>query len=162
MEKEIEHTSCKNAQLKAHGVILVRHQEETPIHHDAPNENIGDDPSGQVVCTNSHSTNPVQRHKVPRQRATHNTDMDGARSGAVPEIGGAEIEEVDDNDEQGKPEEGTGPEMDKGEDQQVVHNEVASHVGGGRDIGCLGRVQVPGVAELEEVQNDPGYSISFR
>lgn len=64
-----------------------------------------------------HGADPVQRDEVPRQRARDRADVDGARGGAVAEVGEAEVEEVDDEQQLGDPEVRAHPEVDEAEEE---------------------------------------------
>lgn len=78
-----------------------------------------------------HGADPVQGDEVPGQRAGDGPHVDGARGGAVAEVGEAEVEEVDDEQQLGEPEVRAHPEVDEAEEKQVRGDVVRADVGGG-------------------------------
>jgi len=87
------------AESEAHGVILVDEQEEQSIDQDAPDSDVGDDSSSQMMSVDSNSTIPVQGQESPSQRSSDGWNMDSASICVVSEIEGGQVEEVDDGDD---------------------------------------------------------------
>ena len=71
------------------------------------------------------------------------------------EVGGREVEEVDDDEEQRQPKVRSHPQVDEAEQQQVRRHKVRAHVGGRGDVDGVARVQVPVVADLEDEEDKP-------
>ena len=148
-------TESKVRQSESHRVVLERHQEESSIRQDPPDENITHDPSWKRICMHRAGTNPVQRDKVPGQRTCYGAHVDGTRRGAVAEVGEGEVEEVDDDEQLGEPEVGADPEVDEAEEEEVGGDVVGSDVGGGGNVDGVARVEGVGVDELEEHDENP-------
>lgn len=96
----------------------------------------------------SNSTHPVERNKVPSQRATHGADMDRSWARGVSKVRKAQVEKVEHEQKFRKPEMASYEEVYEAEQQQVVGDEVAANVGGGGDVGCVAHVQGVGIGEL--------------
>ena len=107
------------------------------------------------MCGYRARTNPVKRHEVPCQRPRNSADVDQPRRRTVPEIREAQIEEVDDKQEFGKPKVAPRPEVDEAEEQEVGGNVMRANVCCSGDIDTVGRVQRPSVDELQCEQDDP-------
>ena len=110
-------TESQHAQRKPHRVVLIRRQEEDTVPQPPPDEHVSHDPPREVRAVQRHGADPVQGDEVPGQRAGDGAHVDGARGGAVAEVGEAEVEEVDDEQQLGEPEVGTHPEVDEAEQQ---------------------------------------------
>ena len=102
-------------------------------------------------------SHPVQRNKVPCQRAGDGTDVDRAWGGAVAEVGEGEVEEVDDDEQLGEPEVGAHPEVDEAEEEEVGGDVMGADVRGGGDVDGVAGVEGVGVDELEEEDEDPEF-----
>lgn len=64
--------------------------------------------------------------------------MDSARGRAVAEVGEAQVEKVDDEQQLGEPEVATDPQVDEAEEQQVRGDVVGADVGCGNEVGLVG------------------------
>lgn len=69
--------------------------------------------------------------------------MDEPGCGAVSEVGKAQVEEVDDNQEFRKPEMSPHPEVDETEDEQIRGDVVSANVCGRVDVDCVFAIQAP-------------------
>lgn len=98
---------------------------------------------------------PVKCNEVPGQRPSHGADVDGARRRRVPEVRERQVEEVDDDEQLGKPEVAAHPEMQEAEEEQVRRDVVGADVGGCVHVDGVFGVERPGVDELEEEDDDP-------
>lgn len=77
------------------------------------------------------STVPVNGDKSPGKRRRDNRSMDEARVGVVAEVEGREIDKVDYQNHLSPVEVRSHKEHDKGEVEQIVHDEVAANARGG-------------------------------
>ena len=145
---EVKRTESQHTQRKAHGVILVRNQEEHAIPKPPPNKHIRHDPRSKVIRVNRNSTNPVQRNKVPRKRSTHSTHMDRPRGSRVAEISQAEITKVEHEQEEREPEVRAGKEVNKAKEKKVVGDEVRAEVCSCSHVRLVAHVQGVCVAAL--------------
>lgn len=148
-------TESQHRQGEAHRVVLVRCEEEDAISNPTPDEHVRDDSTHEMCRVECHSADPVERDEIPRQRARHSTDVDGARGGAVAEVGEAQVEEVDDEQQLGDPKVAAHPEMDEAEEQEIGRDVVRADVGGGDEVSLVRRPQRPGIDELEGEDDDP-------
>jgi hypothetical protein len=144
-----ELTESQHAQRKPHRIILIRRQEENSIPEPAPDKHVRHDPSHEVRAVERNGADPVQSDEVPGQRAGNRADVDGARGGAVAEVGEAEVEEVDDEQQLREPEVRAHPEVDEAEQQEIGGDVVGADVGGGEEVGLVCGPEGVGVDELE-------------
>lgn len=100
-------------------------------------------------------THPIQGHKVPRQRPRNSTNMDQAWRSRVAEVRKAEIEEIDDDEQERKPEMTAHPEVHEAEEEEIGRDVVGADVGGGGDVGSVRGVEGEGVNELEDEEDEP-------
>lgn len=98
---------------------------------------------------------PEQRGPVPGERPADDGDVDEARRLGVAEVGGVEVEVIGDEQQLGQHEVRAHPQVDEAEEQQVVQDEVGADVGSGGHVWSVGRVEVPAVADLEDVKSEP-------
>jgi hypothetical protein len=130
-EEERGLTERKHRKRKTHSVVLVRRKEKHSISQPSPYEHIGDNPTHQMRRVERYSAHPIQRNKVPSQRARNSTDMDCTRCSRVAEVRERQVEEVDHKEEFSEPEVAAHPEVDEAEEKQVGRDIVAADVGGG-------------------------------
>ncbi len=71
--------------------------------------------------------------------------MDQARRGRVAEVGKAQVEEVDDDQELRQPVMAADPQVNEAKEQQVVGYKVAADVGCGIDMIGVGDIERVGV-----------------
>jgi hypothetical protein len=147
-------TCAENAEVEAHGVILVGDKEEEAVAHDGPDHDVGHDSSRQRVCVDSGSANSEQEDVVECQGTGNNGNVDESRGSRVLEVLGREVEEVDDEQHLSEPEVAAAPEVDETEEEKVVEDEVRANISGSLDINLVLRVQVPAVANLQDEQDD--------
>lgn len=86
---------------------LVCNEEESTIDQDSPDCNVGNDACCQAMGIHSDGTIPVQSNKCPRKGSRCGWDVDESRVGAVAEVEGGQVEEVDDQDDLSPDEVGT-------------------------------------------------------
>ena len=79
---------------------------------------------------NDRRATPEQCHIVPCERTTDYWEVDGQGCGAVSEVEAVQVEVVDDKEDEREAELSVHPRESKCEDQNVVQNEVATHIGG--------------------------------
>lgn len=77
------------------------------------------------------------------------------------EVERAQIDEVENQNHLGPVEVGAHKEHDKGEVEEVVHDEVAADAGSGMNMGLIAREQVANVAGLEDEENNPEHLSVF-
>lgn len=140
-----ELTERQHRERETHGVVLVRRQEEHAVPEPAPDKDISNNASNQVRRVESNSTNPIQGRKVPRQRASNSANVDSTGRGRMAEVSEAQVEEVDHQQQLGKPEVAAHPQVDEAEEQQVGGDVVGADVGGGAEVGCVRGPERPGV-----------------
>lgn len=146
----------EHTERESHGIVLVDGDEEQAIGKESPDENIAEDAGDQVVWVRNHQrTIPVQSHKGPCQRDRADGRVDEARVCVVAEVQRRQVEEVEHQDDFSPVEVGLDEEQDEAEVEEVVHDEVASHAGGGMDDVGVAREEVADVASLEDEENDP-------
>ena len=87
-------TKRQHTQRISHSIILVRDQEEDPIARPAPDKHIRHDARNKPIVRDRQGAAPIQRSKVPRQRARHDADVHEARRRRVPEVQEAQVEEI--------------------------------------------------------------------
>lgn len=148
-------TKRQHGQRKSNGIILIRSEEKQAVPCPSPDKHVGDNPSHEMRRVHSHSADPVQRDEVPGQGTRNGADVDEARGGAVAEVGEAEIEEVDDEEEERQPVVRAHPQVDKAEEQQVGGDVVGADVGCSDEVGLVGGPEGVGVDKLEGEENDP-------
>lgn len=148
-------TEGENRQGESDGVVLVSSEEEEPIAEPPPNKNVGEDPRSQVIRVHGNGTDPVQGDKVPGERATHGADMDEAWGGAVAEIGEAQVEEIDDEEEFGQPVVVAYPQVNEAKEQKIICDEVAPDVGCCGDVDGVGGIEGIRVEELDDEEDNP-------
>lgn len=98
---------------------------------------------------------PVDGDKGPCQRTGHDGRVDEARVSIVAEVEGAEVEEVEDQNELSPDEMGADKEHDEGEVEEVVEDKVAADARRGMDDVRVGGEQVTNVAGLENEEDNP-------
>lgn len=147
-------TSSENTQVEAHGVVLVCDEEEESVTKDRPDEDVGEDSGGQSVGINGGSTNSEHQNIGQSQRTRNNRDVDESGGARVSEVGSGKVEEVDDDQQLSEPEVGSDPEVDEAEEEEVAGDEVGAYIGGSVHVNLILRVQVPAVADLENVQDN--------
>lgn len=91
--------SSEDTKREADGIVLVGNEEEESVDQDAPDRNIGQDASCQVVGIDSDGTIPVQSNKCPCKWSRNNWDVNKSWVGIVSEVEGGEIEEINDQDD---------------------------------------------------------------
>jgi len=123
----------QDSQFDTYGVILECEDEESTKEKDAPDDDVGQDSSGKRVGINHGSSIPKYGHVVPSQRRRDNRDVDESRGGRVAEVEEGEIEQVDDEEKLSLPEKSSDPEHDEAETEEVMQDEMASHIGGTGD-----------------------------
>jgi hypothetical protein len=148
-------TERKHRQRKTHGVVLIRSQEEHAVTEPAPDEDVGYNARSQVIRMKRHSTNPIQRDEIPRQRPTNSADVNQPRRGAMAKVQRGQIEEIQHKQELCKPKVTAHPQVHETEEQEVIGDEVASDVGGRANVHRVAHVQRVGVEELQDEEHDP-------
>lgn len=143
-----------------HSVILCStnlecDQEEQAVNQDTPNSNVRSNACWQGVCVHHDGSIPVKSDKCPGQWPRHNWDMDKARENLVAEVERGEIEKVENQHDLSPHEVATDEKHNERELQEVVEDEVASNSGGSVDIVCVGREQMPDIANLKDEEQDP-------
>ena len=100
-------------------------------------------------------TIPVDSHKGPGERARHDGGVDEAWVSVVAEVERAEVDEVQDEENLSPGKVGSSKEHDKGEVEEVVHDEVASTAGSSvADVG-VAREEVTDITTLKDEENNP-------
>lgn len=79
-------TSCQNAEIEAHGIILVKSEEEQTITQETPDGNICDNPGSEMVGTNGSSSTPEESYEVPCQRSADNGYVHQKWGSRMPEV----------------------------------------------------------------------------
>lgn len=143
---------------------LVDHDVESTIDQDGPDKNVAKDASHKAGRVGDHEgAVPVYGDKSPCQRSRHDGGVDEARVGIVSEVQGAEVEEVDNEDQFCPVEVGAHKEHDKSKVEEVVKNEVATDACRRMYNVGVGGKEVADVAALENEEGNPGdVSISSR
>lgn len=129
---------------------MARSEEE----HD-PDEDVGDDPSGQAVAVHGDGTVPEDGRQRPRVGAGDGREMHKGGQARVAPVAGVLVDEVGGQDDLGAPEVVTDPQHDPGEDEEVVEDEMGRHVGGGRHQGGVLGEEMPDIAQLGQEEEEP-------
>lgn len=146
----------QDAQVEAHGVILVDDDEESTVGKDRPDEDVGEDPSNQTRWVVDHDgAVPVDGHKRPGKGSRHGRRVDEPGVGVVAEVEGREVGEVEKQENLGPSEVVGNEEQDKAEVEEVVDDEVASHGTRGVDGLDIARKEVADIADLEDKDSEP-------
>lgn len=171
---------CQHRESKADGGILEGNEVESSIGEDAPDEDVADDAGcervGVVVGEESACTDPVESDKGPRKREGKGRGVDEERgawmagmgvsrelsglgefgSKNIPEIADGQVEEVDHNQKERKPEVATGPQVDETEQEKVRGDVVRRNVSSSGEVNLGGGlVEGEKVVELENENDDP-------
>lgn len=135
---------------------LVGNDEKAAVDQNGPNKNVTKDAGNERGRVGNHQgTIPVDSHKCPCQRSRDNGHVDEPWVGVVAEVERAEVEEIENQNDFSPVEVGANKEHDKGEMEQVVHDEVAADASRGvDDVGIRGE-QMANVASLENEEYDP-------
>lgn len=89
--------SRQNAQVEAHGVVLVDDNEEHSVDQDRPDEDVGKDASNKAVLGRDHNgTVPVQGNEGPGEGTGDGGHVDALGVGIMAEVQRSEVDEVDD------------------------------------------------------------------
>lgn len=100
-------------------------------------------------------TAPVERHKVPRQRATDHGDVNEPRGRTMAEVRAGQVEEVDNQQQLSPPEVAPHPEVNKPKQQQIMRNKMAPHITRSGNIRLVARIQMPRIPDLQNIKHDP-------
>lgn len=151
---------CQHRQSKADGGILEGNEVESSIGEDAPDEDVADDAGservGVVVGKEGACTDPVESDKGPRKREGKGRGVDEERGAWVAEIADGQVEEVDHNQKERKPEVATGPQVDETEQEKVGGDVVRRNVSSGGEVNLGGGlIEREEVVELENKNDDP-------
>lgn len=115
-------TSCQDAELKAHSVVLVSNKEEHAVDQNTPNSDVGEDPGYERVRIYCCSSDCVDSHEVERQWPRDDWNMNETWSSRVAEVRSGQVEEVDDQEHLAQPKMGAAPQMDSTKPEEIVHN----------------------------------------
>lgn len=111
---------------KANIVVLEGEQEEAGVHQLAPDGDVCENARNNVVvCVYNNSSVPVQHEEVESERHDRSGEMDQARSGGMAEVQGDEVEEVDDENDEGKDVQAPSPAYDPEEVEEVVPSGIS-------------------------------------
>lgn len=148
-------TEGQETQGIAKDIVLGSKDVDLPKNKDHPDEDIGNNPRGKVVGMGRNRAVPEQSRQRPGIGTRNGREMDKGRGSQMRPVSGRLAEDVDDEDDLGGPEVVAHPQHDKGEDEQVIQDEMGGYIGGcGDQDGILGE-EVPQIADLGEQQQDP-------
>jgi len=95
-EELTDSKSCgKDAEWKAHGVVLEYDQEEQAIDQDTPDRYIGQDTSCQIIGVDSNRSIPVESDKCPGERSGNDWSVDESWVRIVAKVEERQVEEID-------------------------------------------------------------------
>jgi hypothetical protein len=120
-------TQREDSKRHAHRPILEDGQEEAAKHHDAPDDDVRKDASGQITGVHGSGAVPENRHIVPGVGKAHDWSVNPERSGWVAEVERCQVEEVGDKDDLARPEVGADPAHDEAELHEVVLERCQLH-----------------------------------
>lgn len=147
--------SGQNAEPEAHGVVLVRDQEEGTVCQDGPDEDVGEDTGYEALAVrNEDASIPVDCDECPCEGPGDDGCVDETRVGMVAEGEGREVEEVDDQDNFRPKGVAIDEEEDESKVEEVVEDEVRADGSGGVDRGHVAGEEMEYVANLQEEQDD--------
>lgn len=146
---------CQQSHGGAEGVVLECDEAESREDQEVPDEDVGHDASGKSMRVNHRRAVPEEGDKAPCEWAGDGRDMNQQRGGSMVEIEEQIVEEVDHKDEFALPEVAAGPEHDVCPDEEVVQDEVAADIRGGRGERAVGREKLAHIADLSDEKDDP-------
>ena len=104
---------------------------------------------------NHNGTIPVDRDKGPGKGTRGDRRVDEAWVSVVAEVQGAQVEEVENEQQLGPAKVGSNEEHDEAKVEEVVDDEVGAHTRSGVHVVGIGGEEVRNVAKLHDEENDP-------
>jgi hypothetical protein len=126
-------TQRQNTKTISKNIILPQDNIKQSHDQDNPNEDIGDNSSGQVMAMHGDSTVPEQCCQCPGIGTCNSWEMDECWQTAVAPVGYPLVDEMENEDDLGTPEVIAGPEQDPDEEEEVVQDKMGGDVGGSCD-----------------------------
>lgn len=136
--------------------VILRNEDMTGSHGEQhPDEDVCDDPSGQAVAVDSNGSVPEERDEGPGERSRDSGQVSKRAQGAVAPVRRMLVDEVRNQDNFRSPEMAAGPQKNPGKGEQVVENEVGSHVRCAGNQHSIPRKEMIDVADLRDKKDDP-------